>query len=170
MHKLNKFSKIFLFLFAASGVIWLGSYITRLFLFYRLFQEDELILREFINEENLKAIMQVLIAAILINMIFYLIMIFTSMVFILSSKLNLKQNGWLFISIVIIMITLPLEIYLMTIDYKILMQILSNVFSSDEIVQLVVKRFTVLGSFPMIEILFYFSVLYLFMFQPLTKK
>ncbi len=170
MHKLNKFSKIFLFLFAASGVIWLGSYITRLSLFYRLFQEDELILREFINYENLSAIMQVLITAISINMIFYLTMIFSFMVFILSSKLNLKQNGWLFISMVIVIITLPFEIYLMTIDYKILMQILSNVFSSDEILQLVIKRFTVLGSFPMIEILSYFSVLFLFMFQPLTKK
>lgn len=170
MQKLNKFSKIFLFLFGVGGVIWLGSYITRLTLFYRLFQEEQLVLREYITEQNLFVILQILMSAISINMIFYPLMTIAFFLFVISSKLNLRQNGWLFISLVIIVITLPFEISLMIIDYRILILITNDVFNSNEATNLIVKRFTVFSSFSIIEILSFFSILYLFMFQPLTKN
>lgn len=170
MQKLNKFSKIFLFLFAAGGVVWLGSYITRLSLFYRLFQEDQLVLRNYITEQNLFVILQLLISAISINMIFYPLMIFAFIPFVITSKLNLRQNGWLFIALVIVVITLPFELYLMFIDYKLIILITNDIFNMNEAISLIVKRFTVFSSFSFIEILSFFSILYLFMFQPLTKN
>lgn len=170
MQKLNKFSKIFLFIFAVGGVIWLGSYITRLTLFYRLFQEEQFALREYITEQNLFVILQILLSAVSINIIFYPLMITAFFLFVISSKLNLRQNGWLFISLLIVVITLPFELYLMIIDYKIFILITNAVFNSKEAVNLIVKRFTVLGSFSIIEMLSFFSILYLFMFQPLTKN
>lgn len=170
MQKLNKFSKIFLFIFAVGGVIWLGSYITRLTLFYRLFQEEQFALREYITEQNLFVILQILLSAVSINIIFYPLMITAFFLFVISSKLNLRQNGWLFISLLIVVITLPFELYLMIIDYKIFILITNAVFNSKEAVNLIVKRFTVLGSFSIIEMLSFFSIIYLFMFQPLIKN
>jgi len=169
MNKLSKISKIFLFLFVVSGAIWLGSYITRLSLFYQIFQPEEFALKEFVSDQNIAGIFQTLIAAVSINLIFYLVMIIAFVLFLITSKLSLKLNGWLFISTVLIFISLPFELYLMLIDYKLVMMVFNGNFDSKEILNLVVKRFTVLSSFPIVEILSYFAVIYLFLFQPLKS-
>jgi len=167
MDKLSKISKIFLFLFVASGAIWLGSYITRLSLFYQIFQSAEFALEKFVTNQNIAGIFQTLIAAVSINLIFYIVMIIAFVLFLFTSKLNLKLNGWLFISTVLIFMSLPFELYLMLIDYKLVMMVLNGNFDSQEVLNLVIKRFTVLSSFPIVEILSYFAVIYLFLFQPL---
>lgn len=169
MNKLSKISKIFLFLFVVSGAIWLGSYITRLSLFYQIFQPEEFALKEFVSDQNIAGIFQTLIAAVSINLIFYLVLIIAFVLFLITSKLSLKLNGWLFISTVLIFISLPFELYLMLIDYKLVMMVFNGNFDSKEILNLVVKRFTVLSSFPIVEILSYFAVIYLFLFQPLKS-
>jgi hypothetical protein len=167
MNKLSKIAKIFLFLFVASGAIWLGSYITRLSLFYQIFQPSEFVLKEFVTNQNIAGIFQTLIAGVSINLIFYIVMIISFVLFLFTSKLNLKLNGWLFISTVLIFVSLPFELYLMLIDYKLVMMVLNDNIDSQEVLNLVVKRFAVLSSFPIVEILSYFAVIYLFLFQPL---
>lgn len=170
MNKLSKISKIFLFLSASSCTIWMGSYITRLSLFYQIFKANEFTLKEHFTEQNLYEIFKVLSPAVSVNVIFFTIMILSFIIFLTTSKLNLKQNGWLFISTVLIIITAPFEIYLMSIDMHILTQVVKDNFISNQILELVIKRFTILSSFPIVEILSYFAVIYLFIFQPLTKS
>ena len=149
MNKLSKKSKIILFLFVVSGTIWLGSYITRLSIFYQMFQSAEFILKDFVTNANITGIFQTIIAAVPINLIFYFIMILAYVLFLITSKLNLKQNGWLFISTVLIIISLPFELYLMVIDYKLVMLIFNGNFDSKTVSDLVIKRFTVLSSLPL---------------------
>lgn len=168
MDKLNKISKSFLYFFVASGTIWLGSYITRLSLFYNMFKSDELVLKEYVTEQNISGIFTTLIAAISLNMIFYLIMILAFIIFLATAKLNLKLNGWLFISVILIFVCLPFELYLMTSDYKFVMMVWKGSFNAQEALQLVIKRFTILSSFLIVEILSYLAIIYLFLFQPLT--
>ena len=168
MEKLNKISKTLLYLFVVSGTIWLGSYVTRLSLFYNLFRSDELVLKEYVNNQNISGIFTTLIAAVSINMIFYFIMIFAIILFLTVAKLNLKLNGWLFISVILILVCLPFELYLMSIDYKFVMMVWKGSFNSQEALQLVLKRFTIISSFSVVEILSYLAVIYLFLFQPLT--
>ncbi len=168
MNKLNKISKIFLFIFAASGTIWLGSYISRLSLFYQLFKGAEFQLKEFVTDQNLGGIFQTLIAVVSINMLFYLIMLIMFILFLITCRLNLRQNGWLFISMILIFLTAPFEIYLMVIDYEIVTKVFSGNFDQNLILELVIKRFKVLSSFPIVEIFCYLSVIFLFIYQPLT--
>ena len=168
MNSLTKTAKFFLYVFVASGAIWLGSYITRLSAFYQLFQATEFTLKEFVNNQNIAGIFQTLIATVSINLIFYLLMIVAFILFVITSKLNLKHNGWLFISLVLILLTAPFEFYLMLIDYKIIMIVLNEGFNPQDVLNLVIKRFTILSSFPIVEILSYFTIIYLFLFQPLS--
>jgi hypothetical protein len=168
MNSLTKTAKFLLYVFVASGAIWLGSYIARLSAFYQLFQATEFTLKEFVNNQNIAGIFQTLIATVSINLIFYLLMIVAFILFVITSKLNLKHNGWLFISLVLILLTAPFEFYLMLIDYKIIMIVLNEGFNPQDVLNLVIKRFTILSSFPIVEILSYFAIIYLFLFQPLS--
>ncbi len=169
MKKLNTISKIFLYLTAASGTLWCGSYIAKLALSYQLFQGHEFALNYYLNNENLSAVFLTLNACTILTSISYIVFILTFIIFLASSRLSLKENGWLLIVTLIILITMPFEGFLISIDYKVF-QMLQNGFNSMDILNLYVKRFKVLGSFPIIEVLSYFAILFLVLFRPLQMK
>ena len=166
MKNLNTISKIFLYLTTVSGIIWFGSYITKLALSYQLFQGHEFSLNYYLNSQNLTAVFLTLNVDTILTAISYIVFILSFIIFLASSRLSLKVNGWLLIVSLIILITLPFETYLMTIDYKVF-QMLQNGFNSMDILNLYIKRFKVLGSFPIIEVLSYFAIIFLVLFKPL---
>jgi len=170
MDNLSKTSKIFLLLTTLSGSLWMGAYFARLIVFYQLFDPKELIIRPIFNEQNLHAVLIALNPLIILTLVLYLVFIITYFIFITISKISLKENGWLFIITVIIFITLPFELYLISFDYKIISSVLTGNFNPMEIIQLIIKRFKVLSNFPIIELFCYFSIIYFVLFKPLTKK
>lgn len=170
MKNLNLLSKVFLLIALISGALWLGGYLSRMFLFYQLFAETDFALKPYVVQESLPAIFITLSSIVSFTMVTYIILIISFIVFIFTSKINLKRNGWLFIITLIIFITAPFEIYLITIDYEIVTKIFSGVFDSNNILELVIKRFETLSSFPIIHILSYFAVIYYLLFQPFTVK
>ncbi|MGE5804587.1 MAG: hypothetical protein ACM34M_02260 [Ignavibacteria bacterium] len=170
MKSLGLLSKTFLFTSILLGSLWMGGYLLRLVVFYQLFKAEEFVLSSFLNIENLPGIFMILRSAVAMTLILFPLFILSYISFLFSSKINLKQNGWLFIITILIFITLPFEIYLMTIDYDIVFKINYSSFRTDDVLNLVIKRFKVLSSFPIIELICYFSVIYLMIFQPLKIK
>ena len=170
MKNLNNLSKVFLFICFLSGILWLGSYIARITLAYQLFQGNDFALNSYITNQNLSGIFITLNAGIILESTLYIAFIITLIFFIIFSKINLKNNGWLLIVLLIVFVTLPFEIYLKTIDYKIIMTMNAGVFSNSDILQLYIRRFKVLGSFPIVETLSYFAVLYFILFKPFKAK
>ena len=170
MYNLNKTSKIFLYLTTLSGALWVGTYFARLILFYQFFEPKDFILKPIFNDQNLHAVLTGVNSIIVLTLVLYLIFIITYFLFITVSRINLKENGWLFIITIIIFITLPFELYLCSFDYRIISSVLTGNFNSMEMIQLIVKRFKVLSSFPVIELFCYFSIFYFVLFKPLTKK
>ncbi len=169
MKKLNLKAKIFLFLASISGILWVGSYMTRLMLAYQIFEGVDFTLRPYVNGQNLQAIFIILNSSVILTTLLYAAFILFFGLFLLTSKLSLKKNGWLFIICLIIIITLPLEAYLISIDYKIYLLSVSGAFNPSDVLSLYIKRFKVLSSFPVIEILSYFAILFFGIFQPLKK-
>ncbi len=170
MKNLSKFSNILMFITCLSGSLWMGSYMTRLFITYRLFEDTDLILRPYYNTGNLSEVILTLLPAFTSTFILYIIFFFSFIFFAAFSKLNLKQNGWLFIITILILVTFPFEAYLMNIDYKIISLINSESFNPNDVVDLIIKRFKIFSSFPVIEIFCYFAIIFLLIFKPLTKK
>lgn len=169
MKNISITSKIFAFLTLTASAIWIGSYITRLFEVYQLFEGAELTLRQYITNENISGILFSLRPIILTPFISFIIMIIAFILFIIISKVNLKQNGWLFIILIAVLITLPFEAYLMTIDYKIISILQNSTFDPNQVLILLKNRITIFSGFPLIIILTYISFYYFIVFKPLTK-
>jgi hypothetical protein len=170
MNTLNKTSKIFAFLAVITCSLWIGAYLSRLFLSYQLFEAQDLTLKSYITSANLTGILTTMLPPITTTFVLYICFIISFALFITVSHIKLRNNGWLFIIAVIILITLPFEIYLMTIDYSIIIQLNHGIYNTSDIVDLFVKRIKVLGSFPLIEIFCYLSFYYFLLFRPLTKN
>lgn len=169
MKNQNLITKVFLYLTILAGIIWLGANIERLILSYQLFDGVDFALRTYINNQNLPAIFTVLDASTILTATVYTLFIVFFTLFLITSKISLKQNGWLFIVCLIIFLTLPFEAYLISIDYRSIIMINSGHFDQLTILNLYVRRFKILSSFPIIEILSYFAVLFLVLYRPLVK-
>jgi hypothetical protein len=164
------FTKLFASFSLASGSIWIGAYLVKLFLIYQLFEPKDLVLKEKFLSSDLQNALFVMLPAFVTPFIVYIVFIFSLLMFLFVSRISLKQNGWLFISVIIILITLPFEFYLMLIDYKVISLLMMNTVNSETIINLMRERITILSSFPIIEILSYISILFLIIFKPLTVK
>ena len=163
-------NKIFAFLAVLSGAIWLGSYAERMIISYQLFDIDMNIMH-YVNQQNLSGIIVTIVPAVNTTFILYIFFIIVFTIFLFTSKISLRENGWLFIIAVIIYLTLPFEAYLLTIDYKIISAFsFSDVIDAEYIVSLIKDRFATLSSFPIIIFLSYCSLIYFILFKPLTKK
>ena len=170
MKNISILSKIFAVLALISAAIWVGSYLSRLFLVYQLFEGPDLILRGYINNENINGILFSIYPSFVLHFAAFIIMFITTVLFYLTSKINLRFNGWLFIVLLAIIITTPFEIYLMLIDYKVIMMLYSNSFDSNTVINLLRNRIKDLSSYSIVAILTYLSFYYFIVFQPLTKK
>lgn len=169
-NKSSAFEKTFLFLTVLSGSLWFGSYTLRLIIEYQLFQERDFILKPFVTDQNLGGILIVLLPAFMLTLIIYLVFIICFIIYLFASRLKLKENGWLFISSVLIFITCPFELYLMSYDYKIASAVYSGNFDPHFVLNLIIKRFSSLSSFPVIEIISYIAVIFFLLFKPFTMK
>jgi hypothetical protein len=170
MKNLKTLPKILLFLAVLSGALWVGSYFTRLVVSYQIFESTDYSLRSYVNDQNLTGILKSFEPAIISTLALYLIFILSYISFIITSKMSFKFNGWLFIITILVLLTMPFEVYLCSIDYKMIVMINSVNFDPKEILGLMIERFKIFGSFPVIEIFCYGAIVYFLLFRPLTKK
>lgn len=170
MAKLSLVSKIFLFLAILFFSIFLGGYIARQMLIYQLFEQNGIDFKSMYNEQNLGLIYTTLLPVLILNLVSYGTFLISSILFTVTSKIKIKYEGWLFAIIIILVITTPFEIYLSTIDLKIVSLIMSNSAPVNAISELIKERMTVLSSFSLIEVFSFTAIIFLYLFQPLRKK
>lgn len=173
MQRFSFVSKIFLTIVFASGTLWLGSYTVKLFSVYNLFEVDQnnkLILKSFLTNVNLTPVIYEFLPVLSISLISYILFLVFSGIFLISSKINIKQNGWLFISLMIVLFCLPFEVYLLLKDYELIKMILNHSEDTVSMIELMKSRVTELSSYPIISIILHYSIFILLVFKPLTKK
>ena len=170
MAKLSLVSKIFLFLAILFFSLFLGGYVARQMIIYQLFEPNGLDFKSMYNDQNLAFVYPTIAPVLILNLITYMTFLISSVVFFVTSKIKIKYEGWLFAIIIIIVITAPFEIYLSTIDLKIVSMIMSNSAPINAISELIKERMIVLSSFSLIEVFSFAAIIFLYLFQPLRKK
>ena len=167
---MQKVSKIFQYLSVVFGAIWLGANFSRIVITFYLFQGNHFQLKPFITENFLQVIFFILNPLLLITTITYILFFLSLIVFVVSSRMKLKQNGWLFIILILVITLAPFEFYLINIDYKIFTSVFYSAFDPKVILEATIKRYKIFGSFPLIHLFSFLAVIYLFIFQPLKKN
>jgi len=169
MKKQSVISKVILFLTITSFILWLGGYFVRNIVIYQFFEPLNLDLRTIYNEQNLNAVFNIILPLITFNLVTYVSFIIFFIMFLLSSNISLKNEGWLFISTMIILITLPFESYLSFYDYKIVNFIVRHNTDVMDTINLIRERITKLSSFSFIELFSYLVIIFLTLFKPFRK-
>jgi len=170
MENITKISRFFLFVAFLFFVLWLGGYVARHLFLFQMFEAEDLSLTPFYATQNIIPVFYSFSSIISFNAFSFIIFFICFSLFLLTSKINLRKEGWLFISTLIIYLTSPMEIFLITFDLKLLQKILSLNFGNYEILTLMKQRMTILGSFPLAEIFAYIFIIFLILFRPFRMK
>ncbi|GBD88020.1 hypothetical protein BMS3Abin03_01954 [bacterium BMS3Abin03] len=170
MKEENTLTKIFAYLSILSGAVWLGAYITRLMVSYQLFNIDMNFIN-YVNKQNIEGIMRTIAPTVNITFVSYIIFIVVFTLFLITTNLKLKRNGWLFIIAIIVYFTLPFEVYLLSFDYKIISDIyFSDAANFNKVLDLIKEQLHTFSGFPLIILFGYFAAVYFLLFKPLTTK
>lgn len=170
MVKLNLVSRIFLFIAILFFSLFLGGYVARQMIIYQLFEPNGMDFKSIYNKQNLVAVYATIMPVLVFNLVTYSTFLISFLVFIVTSRIKIKYEGWLFAIIIIVVITAPFEIYLSSIDLRIVSMIMSNAAPITAISELIKERMIVLNSFPMIEVFSFAAIIFLYLFKPLRKK
>jgi hypothetical protein len=152
------------------AVVWIGSYITRLVLVYQFFEPVNLELRNLYNTQNLASVLTMVISPIVCNIITFPLFLVSFFLYIFISKINIKNEGWLFLTMMVIIITAPFEIYLLSMDLSIIELLFSPNYDVNQAINMIRERMVVLSSFPLIEIFCYIALVFVVVFKPLRKN
>lgn len=171
MENQNKISKTFLFITVLSFVIFLGSYLTKLNLLSQFFDAETMNLKSIYEGGDLSLVMKSLLPSFSVSMISFIAFVLFFIMYIVVTKINLRNEGWLFITIIILVITVPIEIFLLIkFDLPIISELMQVSIRYDYILSLMKNRITILGPFPLILLFSYFVLIYLSLFKPLQKN
>lgn len=171
MENQNKISKTFLFITVLSFVIFLGSYLTKLNLLSQFFDAETMNLKSIYEGSDLSLVMKSLLPSFSVSMISFVVFVLFFIISILVTKIILRNEGWLFITIIILLITVPIEIFLLIkFDLPIINELMQVSIRYDYILSLMKNRIMILGPFPLILLFSYFVIIYLSLFKPLQKN
>lgn len=162
--------KTSLFFLIVSGILWLGGINIR-----AVIGNDILVMGTLEFEPNVHPMIErevfgLVAKSSLVIIIAYLITLVSSIVFLKSTSLSPKKEGWLMMSAILFYIFVPVEIYTMVLDAK--MIYLDLVLSSGDLVEfrkLFIHRLAALAGVPIIALCCYYTIIGLAVFQPLRR-
>ena len=170
MEKSSKLSRILIYISVLSFIVWFGSYLTRLMVSYQFYDsQTNLIIKE-LGSINPGTFITFFTPIVVLNLIFYILFLLSFFTYLFISKISLKKEGWLFITVIIVVSTMLPELYLLRYDFLFLKGSIGESLDFSTLYGIIVKRSEILGSFPIIELFLYMPVVYLILFKPLRLK
>jgi hypothetical protein len=90
-------------------------------------------------------------------------------VFLATSPLRLKEHGWLMMSAILFSLFVPVELYTMYLDARMVYMEFFTTAGNDVFRELFHARLGVLAGAPLVALLCYYTIIALAVFRPFTK-
>lgn len=164
------YSKILIFITSITGVIWLGAYVARLFVTYSFFLPPTLNLRPEFQNTELTTVFLTLVPLVNLTTVTFLSFLVLFILTLIITRPSLRKNGWLFISLAIVVVTAPFEIYsIFEFDWAYFTAGMTGQFDSALLLQNLITRIDKLSGFPIIQICSYAAIIFMAIYKPLVK-
>ncbi len=153
-----------------ASILWLGGAHVRLLLANDLLKTGTLELAEYIPPEAEREVYRMIAVASSMIIPCYAIAVISSVVFLITSPFRLREHGWLMMSAILFYLFLPLEVFTMTLDVR---MIYHEFFTTADIFvfrELFLARMGALKGAPLVAMLCYYTIIVLAVFQPMKRK
>lgn len=168
-HIQSRSNKIVLFLLIVAAIFWLGGINIRALVGNELLIYDQFKFRTSIPPDRENTLFQIIANSSIVIMSGYFVVLVTAVWFLSTTKLKMKENGWLLMSSVLFFIFVPAEVYTYFLDFKFIFLYYSNPPNHDQLLELFGERLGGLSGIPVIALLSYYTIIGLVIFKPLKK-
>jgi len=166
---LSKTAKISLFILTVSAIFWLGAINVRFFIGNQLLNYDEFNFRTSIPPDEENQIFKMVSDSSLIIMLSYPIVLISAIVFLRTSKINLRENPWMLMCAILFFAFVPVELYTTYIDIKFIILFNKRPANHDKLLELFGERIGFLRGVPWIGVMCYYTIIWVAVFKPLKK-
>jgi hypothetical protein len=169
MRPSTRVSHAALFLLLVGGVIWLGAVNIRALISNDMLKTGTLEFEEYLAPEAEREIFRLISFTSVVIMISYTIVLVSGAVFLATSPLRLKEHGWLMMSAILFSLFVPVELYTMYLDARMVYMEFFTTAGNDVFRQLFHARLGALAGAPLVALLCYYTIIALAVFRPFTK-
>ncbi len=162
--------RVALFVFILSSMMWLGSTHVRAIIGNDLLKFGTLEFEEYIVPDAEREIYRLLSFASLSVIGSYLVALGSSVVFLATCPFKVKEHGWLLMSAILFYLFVPVEIFTMVLDGRMIYTEFFTTADNQVFRQLFSARISALAGAPFVATLCYYTIIALAVFQPLKKK
>lgn len=159
--------RIAMFVLVLSSIVWLGGANIRAMIGNHLLRFGTTEFDDVIAPEAEREIFRLLSLASLTVIGSYLTVVIAGSVFLVTSPFRLKEHGWLMMSAILFYVFLPVEVFTMILDGRMVYLEFFTTAGSQEFRELFIARLTALAGVPFIGTLCYITIIGLAVFQPL---
>ncbi len=161
--------RIALFVFVIASIFWLGGLTSRTIIGNEMLKPGTLEFEEYLVPEAEAEIFRLLSLTSLVVIISYGITLASSIVFLATSPFKMKEHGWLLMSAILFNLFVPVEIFTISIDAKMIYKEFFTTADNEAFRELFIAHEGALAGTPLIALLCYFTIIALTIFQPLRK-
>lgn len=162
--------KVALVLLIIASIFWLGGINIRALIGNELLDYDEFEFKTSIPPDRENTIFQLISNSSLVIIISYAVVLISAIWFVSTAKIDIKDNGWYLMSIILFFIFVPVEIYTYYLDIKFMLLFHSKPPDHDELLKIFGERLGALSGVPVIALLCYYTIIPLVIFKPLKKN
>ncbi len=166
----SKSNKIALTLLMIAAILWLGGINIRALIGNELLNYDQFDFRTSIPPDRENTLFQMISNSSIVVVSSYLVVLICAVWFIATTKIKLKENGWLLMSAILLFLFVPAEIYAGYLDIKFVLLFYSNPPNHDGLLKIFGERLGALSGIPVIALFCYYSIIPIAVFKPLRKS
>ncbi len=165
----SRSNRIALTLLVISAIFWLGGINIRTIIGNELMDYDQFEFRTSIPPDREDTLFQMLTNSSIVVVISYVFVLVSAIWFLVTTKLKMKENGWLLMSAVLFFMFVPVEFYTNYIDVRFMLLFHQGPPNHDELLKLFGERIGAFRGLPVIAVLCYYSIIPIAIFRPLRK-
>jgi hypothetical protein len=152
-----------------ASFFWLGGAHIRAIIGNDMLQLGTLQFEEYIAPDAEREIYRLLSFTSLVVIAGYLVTLISSIVFLVTSPFKCKEHGWLLMSAIMFYLFVPVELFTMYLDGKMIYQEFFTTADNQVFRELFIARVAALAGTPLIAMLCYYTIIALAIFQPFKK-
>jgi hypothetical protein len=162
--------RVALFVLVVAGIVWLGAANIRAIIGADMLKTGTLEFEAYLPPDAEREIFRLLSLTSLVVIGGYAITLISSVIFLATSPLRLRKNGWLLMSAILFYIFVPVELFTIALDARMVYNEFFTTTDNAVFRQLFIARVSALAGAPAVATLCYYTIIGLAIFRPLTRK
>jgi hypothetical protein len=161
--------RVALFIMVVAGILWLGTVNVRAIIGNDMLKIGTLQFDDYLAPDAEREIFRLLSISSIVVIVAYSLTLVSSIVFLVTVPLRLKDHGWLMMSAILFYIFVPVEVFTLVLDAKMVYNEFFTTADNAIFRELFIARVAALKGAPLIALLCYYTIIGLAIFRPFTK-